>query len=183
MWDRFRKQDRLCVQYREALEDLPPTMIETAAIAELKISLPAEAVAHAAECDVCEEAAAIFWASRNMLAGTLQLSAGGQPENYETVPWFVTRVMATIAEHETQMRAASAEWTGAVSRLASRLAWVSALALLVASSWVYDLRPRGSGEKARTLVGQAATEAPQYLFDSTTAPSNADDALASSIER
>jgi hypothetical protein len=74
------------------------------------------------------------------------------------------------------------EWSGAVSKLASRLAWVSALMLLVASTWLYD--PQSNGGQSNSSAGQSSTEAaPQYLFDSSTALSNVDDALVSPAER
>jgi hypothetical protein len=180
MWDKFRKQSELCEQYREALEDLRPDMDQATATVELRTSLGVEALEHVESCDVCEEATEVFWASRNLLAG--------KAENYVVdadarAPWFATRVMARIGERETEVRRAVTEWSGAVAKLASRLAGVSALVLIVGSTWLY--MPNKPGNPPTTAEVQSAEEeaTPQYLFDSGTAPSSADDELLSPAER
>jgi hypothetical protein len=154
---------------------------EAAAFRELRISLPAEVMAHVEACESCGEATETFWASRKLLAGPLQIARDEQAERLEArAPWFATRVMAKIAERETEGRRAATEWSGAVSRLASRLALISGLVLLVTSTWLYN--PQNTQTNSSTE--QPAREVtPQYLFDSTTAPSNIDDALASPAER
>jgi len=178
MWNKFEKQTALCGEYREALEDLRVGIGKEEGAAELKSSLSVETMAHAEICESCVEAGEIFWESRALLAGH---SADALPEgSAELRPWFATRVMAKIAEREAELRTASAEWSGAVTRLASRLAWVSALALVVAGTLVYDPQPQ---RESSAMVSQTPGEAPQYLFDSTAAPSNVDDALAGPVER
>jgi len=180
MWDKFKKQSELCTQYREALEDLRPDMDQATATVELKNSLGGETLEHVESCDACEEATDVFWASRNLLAG--------KAENYGVdadarAPWFATRVMARIAEHETEGRRAVTEWSGAVAKLASRLAGVSALVLIVGSTWL--LVPSKTDHQATTASVQSAEEeaGPQYLFDSGAAPSSGDDELLSPGER
>jgi hypothetical protein len=180
MWDKFRKENRLCEQYREALEDLPPDIGRAMAAAELRNSLPAEVAKHAGECDSCQEAAETFWASRDLLAGSLELAR----EQYnvamnETKPWFAAGVMAKIAEREVEGRKALTEWSGAVAKLASRLAWVSALLLLVGTTWFYG--PNG-GHLDTQSVQSRAESTPQYLFDSAAGQATVDDALTSPPE-
>ena len=180
MRDIFRKATRLCEQYREALEDLRPDVGEAAASAELRNSLPLEVVGHARECDACEEAAQTFWASRDLLARSLELAREHRNAAMNEIkPWFAARVMAKIAERETEGRRALAEWSVAVAKLASRLAWVSALLLLV-GTWFYG--PNG-GQLNTPSVQSKAEAAPQYLFDSAAGQATLDDALVSPPER
>ena len=180
MWDKFNKKNELCTQYREALEDLRPDMDEATATVELKNSLDAEALVHAESCDGCEEATEVFWASRKLLGGSAPDYAVDEEAR---APWFATRVMARIAERETEGRRAVTEWSGAVAKLASRLAGVSALVLIVGSTWLF-VPGKPNTQPLTTSVQSAQGEAmPQYLFDSGTAPSNADDELLSPAER
>jgi hypothetical protein len=180
MGKKFKKQQALCAEYREALEDLRVRIGRAEGAAELKSNLPTEVLAHAQICESCLEADDIFWESRDLLVGHSAVKGAAQEKSAELMPWFASRVMARIAERETEVRAASAEWSGAVTRLASRLAWISALALVVAGSLVYDRQPR---TESSAMVSQAPAEAPQYLFDGAAAPSNVDDALAAPVER
>ena len=178
MWDKFRKENRLCEQYREALEDLQPDVDQSMASSSLSNSLPAEVLEHARECDACEEAAETFWASRELLAGSMELARDGR--DVAMNPWFAARVMAKIAERETEGRRALTEWSGAVAKLASRLAWVSALVLLVGTTWFYG--PYG-GQLNSESVESKAQATPQYLFDSAAGQGTVDDALVSPPEK
>lgn len=192
MWHKSEKQSGLCAQYCAMLEDLRAGAGETEASAELRKSLPAGLIAHAGECSSCREATKTFWASRNLLAGPFQEMRKERAGLDGAAPWFAKQVMAKIAEREMQGRRATTEWSGAVSKLAARLAWVSALMLLVGSTWLYNPQtngpqsngPQSNGGQSSTSAGPSPTEtAPQYLFDSATAPSNVDDALVSPAER
>jgi hypothetical protein len=180
MWTEFRKQNALCVEYREALEDLPAEVGEVQGQTVLKNSLSVEALAHATGCESCREASETFWTSRELLAGRGAMMAEDSQATAKIQPWFAAQVMAKIAERETEIRAGNVEWTGAVTRLASRLAWVSALALLVAGTLVYDPQPR---TETSARVSQSAGEPQQYLFDSVAGQSSVDDALAGPVER
>ena len=181
MWKKFREENRLCQQYREALEDLPPDVAQSIASAELRTSFTAEVLEHARECDACEVAAETFWASRDLLAGPLELAREWNSAAVsEAKPWFAARVMAKIAEREMEGRRALTEWSGAVAKLASRLAWVSALLLLVGTTWFYG--PHG-GQLNSESVESRAQATPQYLFDSATGQGTVDDALVSPPER
>jgi hypothetical protein len=181
MWDKFRKEHRLCEQYREALEDLPPDVGQSMASAELRNGLPAEVLEHARACDACEVAAETFWRSRDLLAGPLELAGEwNSAAMSEAKPWFAARVMAKIGEREAEGRKALTEWSGAVARLASRLAWVSALLLLVGTTWFYG--PHG-GQLNSESVESKTQATPQYFFDSAAGQGTVDDALVSPPEK
>jgi hypothetical protein len=182
MWDKLKKTDGNCAEYRATLEELRPEISEAEGRAELSRSLPVALIAHAEECEACGTATEEFWASRRLLAGALLDEAEGekvQAPREEGSPWLVTRVMAKIAEREVEERRAKLEWSGAVSRLASRVAWVAAAMLLVTSTWLYE--PDG---RQGNSAGQTATEsASPYLFDSGAGTANVDDALAGGGQR
>ncbi len=180
MWNKDGEQLALCVEYREALEDLRPGIDEAEGRAELEKSLSAEVLQHVLSCEACKEASRVFWESRSLLSASGLVRPGYAGATAHEMPWLATRVMAKIAERETAERVSGAEWSGAVTRLASRLAWVSAIALAIAATLVYEPQPR---HEQGTMVSQAAGEAPQYLFDNGSATTNADDALASPVER
>jgi hypothetical protein len=180
MWNKFRKENRLCEQYREALEDLPPDVDQSMAVQSLSTSLPDEVLEHARECDACVDAAETFWASRELLAGPLELAREWNSAASDAKPWFAARVMAKIAERETEGRRALTEWSGAVAKLASRLAWVSAVLLLVGTTWFYG--PHG-GQLNNESVESKAQGTQQYLFDSAAGQGTVDDALVSPPEK
>jgi hypothetical protein len=181
MWETFRKENRLCEHYREALEDLRPDVDEATASAELRINLPAEVFENARGCGHCEEATETFWASRGLLAGPLEVAREQRnAAANETRSWFAARVMAKIAERETEGRRALMEWSGAVAKLASRLVWISALVLLVGTTWFYG--PNGGWLNTQSVQSKAEGT-PQYLFDSAAGQATVDDALTSPPER
>lgn len=180
MSNRFGKQNALCLAYRGALEDLRAGVGQAEGSAELVRGLSAELLAHVPSCERCRETGEIFWATSLLLGGRGAEMAAESEATAEAMPWFTTRVMAKIAERETEVRVASAEWSSAVTRLASRVAWISALALVVAGTLVYSPQPQ---TETTVLARQASSEAQLYLFDSATGPSSVDDALASPVER
>ena len=87
-------------------------------------------------------------------------------------PWFAPRVMAVIAARESELRQSLEAWA-AVSRLAARLAWISALALLLAGTWLSQL-PKSTLKPS----GQASVD---RLFD--TQPSAAQDDMLLAQEK
>ena len=122
--------------------------------AEGTSALSASQREHLAACTECRDAADAFLVSRNLLQ---ELSAHGA----EPGPWFTPRVMAAIAAREAELRQSLDTWV-AVPRLAQRLTWVSALALLLASSWLYE-----SPKHAQTSAANQGQGAIESLFDST----------------
>jgi hypothetical protein len=129
-------------------------------------ALPTAQREHLAACPQCQAAADEVFATRAILRdlpSRADLSA----------PWFAPRVMAAIAAKESELRQSLDAWA-AVPRFAARLTWVSALALLLASTWLYQ-----SPRSPQNSSGQATVES---LFDSpqSTAP---DDVLPPAMER
>jgi hypothetical protein len=179
--EKFGSENGSCAQYREALEDLRPDLGEAAALAELQALLPAEVLAHAAGCNACDEAFETFWASRNLVAGPLHLARDLQEAHFDKIePWFATRVMAKIAEREAEGRRALFEWSTAVARFASRVALISAAALVIGSTLFYG---PGARQNEASAGKSAAQNSQQYLFDGSSASPSVDDALAGPAER
>jgi hypothetical protein len=116
----IKKSQDECRRLRDALEDVTEDVRLSAAQRE-----------HLAACADCQEAADAFSVSRSILRKLPSRAA-------EPGPWFAPRVMAAIAAREAELRQSLDTWA-AVPRLAARLTWVSALALLLASTWLYQL--------------------------------------------
>jgi hypothetical protein len=98
---------------------------------------------HLAECPDCQAAADELLMSRILLKKIPSVTA-------TPAPWFAPRVMAAIAARESELRRSLEAWA-AVPRLAARLTWISALALLLASTWLYQLpksTPNSSGQSS-----------------------------------
>jgi hypothetical protein len=81
--------------------------------------------------------------------------------------------MAAIAAKESEARQSLDAWV-AVPRLAARLTWLSALALLVASTWLYQL-PKSTPKSGNNNSGI------ESLFDSSQSGAP-DDVLPTTME-
>jgi hypothetical protein len=108
---------------------------------------------HLAACADCQEAADAISVSRSVLREVPSRAA-------EAGPWFAPRVMAAIAAREAELRQTLDAWA-AVPRLAARLTWVSALALLLASTWLYQA-PKHAQNSGNQNPGTV-----ESLFDAT----------------
>lgn len=151
MWNllKARMNQRKCNAVRDALESAPEGP-----------ALSASQRAHLAACAECQTAAEDISATRHVLAEL--------PRTAEPGPWFAPRVMAAIAARESELRQTLEAWA-AVPRLAARLTWLSALALLLASTWLYQL------PKFTPSSSNGATES---LFDSPQSSATPDDIVA-----
>lgn len=189
MWNKLKKENSMCEQYGAELENLPLRIEGPQAVAELRTYMPVELAEHVENCARCKETGEVFWMTRQLLRPAIR-ETREELRTDGTTAWFATRVMANIAEHEEETRKAKTEWSGAVARLASRLALVSAAVLLFASTWLYepqDAAVQNNAAKQQAGAGSSAsgvsgTEAP-YLFDNTTPSSTVYDALANPGER
>jgi hypothetical protein len=104
-----------------------------------------------AACPECQAAADEVFVTRAILRDV--------PSRAElSAPWFAPRIMAAIAAKESELRQSLDTWA-AVPRLAARLTWLSALALLVASTWLYQL-PKSTPKSSNNSSVES-------LFDST----------------
>lgn len=145
MWNllRMRKNQKECGRLQDALE--------RAAEAE-DLSLAQRE--HLAACGDCRAMADERAAARHILSHVVARAA--QPG-----PWFAPRVMAAIAAKESELRQSLEAWA-AVPRLAARLTWASALALLLASTWLYQ-RPKSTPRTSNDGTVES-------LFDTAQAP-------------
>ena len=117
---------------------------------------------HLAACPECQQVAEDILATRTILKD--------MPRHAEvSAPWFAPRVMAAIAVKESELRQSLEAWA-AVPRFAARLTWVSALALLLASTWLYK-SPQATQNVAQNSRNQSAVES---LFDSPQSPATDD---------
>src|SRR3984893_9860698 len=122
MWDllRMKKNQEECRRLGEALD----------AAAEIS-ALSSSQRKHLAACPDCQAAADDILMSRTILREVPARAA-------LPGPWFAPRVMAAIAARGSHLRQSLAP-AAPVARLAARLTWLSALALLLASSFLYQL--------------------------------------------
>src|SRR3984893_10385132 len=150
MWDllRIRKKLDECGRLRDALEGA----------ADIAALSPAQQE-HLAACPDCQAAADEVFMSRSLLREMPSVAA-------PPAPWFAPRVMAAIAAREAELRQSLEAWA-AVPRLAARMTWVTALALLLAGTWLYH-----APKSAPSPRGQATIES---LFDSPQSPAAQDD--------
>jgi hypothetical protein len=156
MWGPLKKNREDCSRFRESLEGDTLTAV-----------LPSTLREHAAECAQCRAIAEEVLASRELLKAL-------PPSQAETPrPWFAQRVMAAIAARELELRQSIEAWT-AVPKLAARLTWAGAAALLLASTWLY--------ERPRPVPKSGADAAAESLFDLPSSSSSQDDVLVSRLE-
>jgi hypothetical protein len=144
-----------CNAFRDALESAPGIS-----------NLPAAQQEHLKACLECRSVADEFSRSHALL--------GALPrQRYEPSVWFVSRVMSAINARENELRQSMETWS-LIPRLAAKLAWISALALVLAGTWAY--------ERPKVVTHQNDASSGESLFESP-APSAPDDLLASVAER
>jgi len=152
MWNPLKKSSKECDRFRESLEELARGEAPPAALRE-----------HVSECQDCSSAIDELGASRELLSILPRQAAVG--------PWFAPRVMAAILARESELRRSIDAWT-IVPKLARRLTWISALALVLAGTWFL-------GRPASMPLKPAATDMTGEPVLDTTPPLNNDDLLLS----
>lgn len=115
MWDGLKKQDDECSRFRDSLEEIASG------------GASREMLEHSAACEDCAAAAEEMLESRELLRA---LPREASPR----MAWFAPRVMAAIAAREAEMRQSLDAWS-VIPKLALRLTWISALALMLAGTW------------------------------------------------
>jgi hypothetical protein len=109
------------------LEDAASAAPDAKNLPELLAPLPETAKEHAAACKDCRSAAETILAARALLREMpSNATLGG--------PWFAPRVMASISARRAELGDALT----IVPKLAARLTWASIVALLLASTWIYQ---------------------------------------------
>lgn len=147
---RMRKNQDECSRLRDALENVADVT-----------ALSSAQQAHLTACAECRQACSDISTSR-MVLRDLPVRAASPG------PWFAQRVMAAIAARESELRRSLDTWA-AVPRLAARVSWISALALLLASTWLYQL------PKPTPISGNESTV--ESLFDSPQSSAPQDDVV------
>jgi hypothetical protein len=140
-----------CERLRTSIEDI-----------DERNSIPATLTQHLASCAECRKAVDELFESRALWSAFPR-----QAE--EARPWFAARVMAAIEEQEVKLERSLEPWI-VVPRLASRLAWVSALVLLLSGSWLVGRQSAGSAWIPTDLAGET-------YVDRHPAPVDNDDVL------
>ncbi|HTQ62008.1 MAG TPA: hypothetical protein VMI32_17420 [Candidatus Solibacter sp.] len=166
----FRKYRAQCREFRGQLEDAAGVASDAKIMAELLAAVPARLREHTVACADCRAAAEHVLSSRVLLSGLSSRAAiGGE--------WFPTRVMAAIAARSSEQARTADTWTF-LPKLAARLTWASALALLLASGWLYQ-KPAVDIPSTKSVATDITGEP---LRDSAM-PANNDEVLVSLAER
>jgi len=151
-----------CRELWNTLENADRTVPLQSALAEATPELRA----HASQCDECHKRIEEFAATRELLAPF-------QPQSDISRPFFASRVMLAIAAREAELSRAMNAWT-LIPKLASRVAWAAALAILIAVSLLYQ----------KPATSPLRTEpSPESLFDNSPSSASHDDVLVSMVEQ
>ena len=157
-----------CRDFQMQLEDAASAAPGAKDLPELLSAIPAELKEHAVACQDCRAAAEQLLEARALLSVLpSQAELGG--------PWFAPRVMAAIAARRAELSRVPDTWTF-LPKLAARLIWASAIALLLASGWLYQ-RPAPTATKA------VLTDITGEPLVSNAMPANNDEVLVSLAER
>ena len=138
MWFLGSSLNKQCEAARGALELTVsrPDAGEIVALETLLAQLPQSARKHAIACGECRIFADELLEVRTMLQFDRQ-SRIAAVEIAQPGPYFMARVMAAIAERETEQEKKAQTWA-AVPRLAHWLSVLASLTLLIAGSWLYQ---------------------------------------------
>lgn len=164
----LNKRKAECRGFQMQLEDAAGAAPSVTEFSELLASAPIAVKEHASTCADCRAAAENILAARALLAVL---------PSYATMagPWFAPRVMAAIAARKAELGRAADTWTF-LPKLAARLTWASAIALLLASGWLYQ-------KPVSTSVKPVATDITGEPLADTATPSTNDELLVSLSER
>jgi hypothetical protein len=120
--------ERACDALERSVDPAGPERV--AALGALLAQIPEDLREHVDSCEACRVFAGELLEARVLLAGRETKAGPG--------PYFLTRVMTSIADRELQLEKSAQTWA-AVPRLAYRLSVLASLVLLIAGSWVYRM--------------------------------------------
>ena len=163
MWNLLKKSGERCNRMMDLLQESAAARSSAASVEELCADLSAAERTHIASCPRCREAAQDLLAAKEIFRNVGSDATIARP-------WFATRVMAAIASRERELKEVASTWM-VVPKFASRVAFVSAALLLVASTWLYEKPVTAPNQQASS---QAAQES---LFEQPPPPMNQDDVL------
>ena len=155
MWRLTRKANTECEVVCDALEmSAPDSRGKVVGAGTLLAQLPQSMREHVFSCEACRMFAEEMVEAREVLSAQRQKAEPG--------PFFLARVMASIAAKEAEMER-SAQTLAAVPRLASRLTVLASLGLLIAATWVYQMPSPASvaGWNSQQWAGLVDTSAVQ----------------------
>jgi hypothetical protein len=165
----FGKRNTECPKFQSQIEDAAGAAPNAKDLPGLLTAAP-DLKTHLSACADCRVAAENILAARALLAELPSYAATAGP-------WFAPRVMAAIAAHKAELSRAADTWTF-LPKLAARLTWASAVALLLASGWLYQ-KPVSTSTSAKPVVTDLTGEP---VVD-TVMPASNDDVLVSLAER
>ena len=130
MWNPLKRENEECGRLRDALEaaamkSADAVSVESKSLTEL---LAAHHRKHLETCADCRNAVQDLVAMKELFRGAISF-------RQEERPWFAARVMAAIASRKLAERVSA--WTE-FPRFASRLTWITAILLLVGTTWFYE---------------------------------------------
>ncbi len=164
----LNKRRAECRDFQSQLEDAAGAAPSAKGFSELLAVTPSAVKDHVAACAHCHAVAENILEARALLA---ELPSTAPMAG----PWFAPRVMAAIAARKAELSRAADTWTF-LPKLAARLTWASAVALLLASTWLYQKPVSTSAKPVLTdITGEP-------LVDNA-APANNDEVLVSLAER
>jgi len=167
----LNRNQAACRECRAQLEETASAARGVTNLSDLLAAAPASA-AHVKACAACRAAAEDLLATRVMLSALPSNAGLGGP-------WFASRVMAAIAARKAELARTADTWTF-LPRLAARLTWVSSVALLLASAWIYQRPLSKPPIAAKQLMATDITGEP--MVDTAASIAN-DDVLASLAEK
>jgi hypothetical protein len=164
----LNKRRAQCRDFQSQLEDAAGASPSAKELSELLACARVALKEHAAACADCRGVAENILEARALLAERPSRAAMAGP-------WFAPRVMAAIAARKAELGRAADTWTF-LPKLAARLTWASAVALLLASTWLYQ-RPVSTSAKPMLtdITGEPVVD--------TTTPATNDEVLVSLAER
>jgi hypothetical protein len=169
MWNGPRLGGERCERAAAWLEEAATRHPHAGAHEDLLLGLPKDEMQHVQECPVCAQAVKDLLESRGLLQNLKVDEDKGNP-------FFAKRVLASIAAREAEIELATRTWA-VIPRLASRLAGIAILVLLIAGTWIYE-------GPARKQANQPVMEPGAQLFeDNATVPADRDAVLVSLLER
>jgi hypothetical protein len=159
MWRTKHQTSAECERICDALEASASagTRAELAASGTLLGRLPEAMREHAFFCEACRAFAEELVEAREIL--------GVMENKPQPSPFFLARVMASIASKEAELENKAQTWA-AVPRLASRLAVLASLGLLIAATWVYQMPSvaNGAGWNSQQWAGLVDSSAVDDLL-------------------
>ena len=155
MWRQTRKTNTECELVCDALEtSAPGSHGEVVGAGTLLAKIPQSMREHVYSCEACRMFAEEVVEARELL--------DARQSKAEPGPFFLARVMASIAAKEAEIESSAQTWA-AVPRLASRLTVLASLGLLIAATWVYQMSSPSSvaGWNSQQWAGLVDTNAVQ----------------------